>query len=551
MSHFPETTREPPDFVVCLACVGRFAFSGGLFVCFRLPMWCTTPRPAPHTNSGIKMHARASLVVPLAAALLGAHTIGVDATYEYFAGYEPLTDVTRHSKIDLDLVDIVSGLGSNCAEDLNDCGGTTACPGNSCDFVAGTMSFPTADGECEFTVANYAKTDAPSCANSFDVWTHGKNSLKSAATRSIRGFASGAATKGAGATVEYKDNKFISIMNAYWKEKDLDEHTWGEDMMKAAFEGTKVGALDFATVGRTFRKEAIQKGLVYMNVFPYAIWEMQDQVNDCHAQSLTQNDDASVKAWDEAVAFWAGSQTLGYSYGSDIDGDNLLYYLGDKRCENFMTCTDGFAGIAKVNQELLALFNRGKELARVGATTDCDPLNDIHEKIGTLMLVPFIQGTLRYMYYTKDVQEAKTAGELWAFASAILPFLNEVSPAAAEALYRRAWLLDFSGDYDADKKLLESTYSTIGVGAGKGLITCASIGDLYSDPSTVISAGTCYGGSSSDSKADEKLALGLGIGLGLLALLAVVAAVFAAAKERKTRLMYEDIMATKLGDVPV
>ena len=67
----------------------------------------------------------------------------------------------------------------------------------------------------------------------------------------------------------------------------------------------------------------------------------------------------------------------------------------------------------------------------------------------------------------------------------------------------------------------------------------------------MISAGTCYGGSSSDSKADEKLALGLGIGLGLLALLAVVAAVFAAAKERKTRLMYEDIMATKLGDVPV
>lgn len=120
------------------------------------------------------MHARASLVVPLAAALLGAHTIGVDATYEYFAGYEPLTDVTRHSKIDLDLVDIVSGLGSNCAEDLNDCGGTTACPGNSCDFVAGKMSFPTTDGECEFTVANYAKTNAPSCANSFDVWTQGR-----------------------------------------------------------------------------------------------------------------------------------------------------------------------------------------------------------------------------------------------------------------------------------------------------------------------------------------------------------------------------------------
>ena len=75
----------------------------------------------------------------------------------------------------------------------------------------------------------------------------------------------------------YKDNTFIAIMNKYWLSKSLDEHTWGEQMIKAAFEGTKVGTnthLDFSTVGRDFRKEAIQKGNVYTNIFPYVIWEM-------------------------------------------------------------------------------------------------------------------------------------------------------------------------------------------------------------------------------------------------------------------------------------
>lgn len=163
------------------------------------------------------------------------------------------------------------------------------------------------------------------------------------------------------------------------------------------------------------------------------------------------------------------------------------------------------------------------------------------------MLVPFIQGTLRYLYKTKDAQDAKTAGELWAFATAILPFVNEVNPAAAEALYKRAWLLDFSGDYAADKKLLESTYTQLGVGKGKGLITCLSIGDLYADSnSEPLSAGTCYKTTSSSDEDEEKLALGLGLGLGLLAFVAIIVATIASVKERKTRLMYKDIMQTKL-----
>ena len=98
---------------------------------------------------------------------------------------------------------------------------------------------------------------------------------------------------------------------------------------------------------------------------------------------------------------------------------------------------------------------------------------------------------LKELYDTRNVQDAKSVGEFWAFATAILPFVNEVNPTAAEALYTRTWLLDFTGDYVADKRLIESTYSKLGVGIGKGLITCEGIGDLHYS-STVVSAGTCY-----------------------------------------------------------
>ena len=93
---------------------------------------------------------------------------------------------------------------------------------------------------------------------------------------------------------------------------------------------------------------------------------------------------------------------------------------------------------------------------------------------------------------------------------------------------------------------LEATYAGLGAGAGVGTITCADIGDLYDDPDTVLSAGTCY--DSGGRKDDEELALGLGLGLGLLAAALLVVAVVFGVRERRTRLMYEDIVsANKMG----
>ena len=324
-------------------------------------------------------------------------------------------------------------------------------------------------------------------------------------------------------------------------------------MIDAAFLGTAPGSnpdLDFSDVGRTFRKEAIQKGIVTLNVFPYVIWEMQDAVNDCEQYAgSTNNDDKSVHAWDEAVAFYAGSE-VGAGYGTSATG-RMQYALADKRCANFGTCAGAgpHHGVAEANAEIPKLFNSGKEWAAEDAVHNCGALDDLHEKIATKMLVPLVQGALRYLYKTRTVtgRSAKQVGELWAFASAILPFVHDVDPNAAEMLYRRAWKLDFERDsYEAIKAALEATYAGLGAGAGVGTITCADIGDLYDDPDTVLSAGTCY--ASGGKRDDEELALGLGLGLGLLAAALLVVAVVFGVRERRTRLMYEDIVsANKMG----
>jgi len=43
------------------------------------------------------------------------------ATYTYIAGYEPQSDVVQHSRIDLDVQDIIDGLPAKNGKLVNDC----------------------------------------------------------------------------------------------------------------------------------------------------------------------------------------------------------------------------------------------------------------------------------------------------------------------------------------------------------------------------------------------------------------------------------------------
>merc|ERR1712216_770417 len=339
--------------------------------------------------------------------------------YTYIAGYEPRSTVVQHANIDQDVRDIISALPSNNG------GALSNCDGNNCKWHADTSDlvssglYPTIfDTACAHTVSpNVVVSTTYECLSSYGIWKYGKYSLKSDAVRSIgngfgMGLKNGKSSNNGVADVASGDNPFIGRMNTYWAGKGLDRQGWGYDIVEAAFKGTSLAnGFNFATVGMDFRKQVIQKGLIYLNIFPYVIWEMQDAVN----------------AWDEAVAFYTGSlEGTNEGGNNDLlscsDGNcELLFQLADYRCKNFGTCTadsDGnaFSGYSKLNKDIFKLFQRGEsEVTAAHAATgaarkaQCDAVSSTMEQVGTKMLTMFIQGTLRYLYKTKSTQSSKEA----------------------------------------------------------------------------------------------------------------------------------------------
>ena len=71
--------------------------------------------------------------------------------------------------------------------------------------------------------------------------------------------------------VDMVDNPAVSVMNSYWNSKLGTQNVWATDILEAAFQGTTIGDLNMATVGWDFRREIIQKGILYLNVFPYIV----------------------------------------------------------------------------------------------------------------------------------------------------------------------------------------------------------------------------------------------------------------------------------------
>ena len=61
--------------------------------------------------------------------------------------------------------------------------------------------------------------------------------------------------------------------------------------------------------------------------------------------------------------------------------------------------------VARGYKDIIAHFTTGKEKANSGnvANGDCDALDSLMEKISALSLVPFVQGTMRYLYKTKKM----------------------------------------------------------------------------------------------------------------------------------------------------
>jgi len=393
--------------------------------------------------------------------------------YVYIAGYEPESDVYNHSLLDLDQRDIVTYVGN----------------------------------------ADWAMAK--------DIYENGKHSIKATGViRTMKGFSVN--------DCKQKGEKYFDIFNNYWVSKGLTDCQYADVIMQAALDGTAVASTGFSFDGEItgsddFREQAIMKGVLYLNVFMYTIWEMQDAINDCNAGDLDINDGA-VHAWDEAVAFYTGSlegTLVGGKYGLYSGTAYMMFTLAEKRCINFGTCTDDYdgnsrAGYSAVNDKIFADFERMKAYLVPNSTSqtfNCENAYTGKDRIVSQMLVPMVQGALRYLYETDSRIEPngateKELGELWAFVTGILPIIDYVDPSVADDLYTYTWGQDMSGDDFASMKIkLESTYAGLN-------ITCDDIGTLcdksfslgcipYSDGERSFDTSKCLAASTSTSSSDD------------------------------------------------
>ena len=173
----------------------------------------------------------------------------------------------------------------------------------------------------------------------------------------------------------------------------------------------------------------------------YVIRQMEYALDECKDGDLQGNVN-SASAWDEAVAFYVGS-----SEGVDGKGDGILLYdLADKLCINFRTCgefSNSALGPSSVNLQIIRAFKAGQNDLRTG---QCDAARLRKEEIETLMVIPLIQGTLRYAYIRDyDLVETEAQDAAGAvFAAAVLPLVYACSANDAQVLYdsMRAGLYD-------------------------------------------------------------------------------------------------------------
>lgn len=186
-----------------------------------------------------------------------------------------------------------------------------------------------------------------------------------------------------------------------------------------------------------------------------------------------------MHAWDEGWAFYAGSLE-----GTDGSGSGQMgHMLAEKRASNFAPTND-------VNAALLELFIQGKGLLNDG---ECAAANLLIPQIVSKMVVPNIQGALRYAYKVAELDYSdKSAAEGWAFARSVLPLINECSAEDAEVIYSN---MDFfatepmADGAQAVFTAFQNNFACLG-------ITCADVGDLNESvsepaaPACVDTAGT-------------------------------------------------------------
>jgi hypothetical protein len=259
--------------------------------------------------------------------------------------------------------------------------------------------------------------------------------------------------------------------------------TYALQAADCAAKGGKV--TDYFSLTSKFNVETAKKMAVYANAWMYTLHEFEDAIYDCSLGKISNNDN-SVHAWDEGVAFYTGSLAattswIGVTQKAGTVSGAMIYALANKRCKNFGTCTEGEKGNANVNVALTNEFVNGQWSVKTG---DCAQAAVVLERIKSLMRIPLIQGTLRYAYKIGEAGEGasgKEPGEGYAFMMSVIHAVAKCDINDALVIYDAldcpvvvAGVNPFGTKSFADiKTAFENQYACMG-------ITCADVGGLVS-----------------------------------------------------------------------
>jgi hypothetical protein len=180
--------------------------------------------------------------------------------------------------------------------------------------------------------------------------------------------------------------------------------------------------------------------------------------------------DESASYLDEAVAYWAGSEELPGPF---------FFNLAVARCGNFGTCDAN--GEAPVNVMAWDKFSNLKSSLASESGSECSTSNSSAQEIIASMVIPLIQGTLRYAIFIglDAVTDDKTKSEGAIFAQAALPYIAACDASAAAVIFDN--MKPVAGiqtvDFAAVRSAFESTYTCLGV-------TGADIGCYENRPET-------------------------------------------------------------------
>ena len=320
-----------------------------------------------------------------------------------------------------------------------------------------------------------------------DVYANGKNSVKSSGNRKLKSLSAGASSMG-------------------FKEALTFAAYYGGDAEYANnfIEPIILGTGDFGAASAIARQEMATKGTQYVTMYMYVLRELYDAVDDCKAQDQADNTD-DVHAWDEGWAFYAGSLE-----GTDGTGKGeILHALAEKRASNYNPAND-------VNADLLAMFKEGKDLLNDahGDMTKCDSVAALIPNMVAKMNVPLLQGAMRYAHkMTAAVGGGdKEAAEGWAFATAILPLIDECNSGAA-ATIKKNQEFGIASPMADDEETVFMAYQSVFECLG---VTCDDIGELAGAPECSLFSDTLDAGGDA-----------AGVKAGVIGIVAAVVAGFA------------------------